>query len=216
VIALVQGFGPFSDHDPNPSELLVRALGERGRPGTDLVTEVLPTSRATVVERIPALMAQHRPDVWLGVGLAAGRPSLSVETVGINLAHWTEAEPDADGEVVDRQPISEGGPAAHLTTLPVEEILDAWRVAGIPGYQSLTAGSYLCNMSLYTAAQAAEELDHRCLVGFLHVPLLPEHVTDPARQPSMSMDLQAAGLDAVLSACRGATEGSGPYLRRTA
>ena len=202
VNALVQGFGPFSEYDPNPSELLVRALAERTGPDGDVVTEVLRTSRAAVVERIPSLMAEHRPDLWLGVGLAAGRPSLSIETVGLNLAHWTDAEPDADGEVAHRQAVCEHGPAAHLTTLPVEDILDRWAEAGIPGYQSLSAGSYLCNMSLYTAAQTAAELGHSCLVGFLHVPLLPEQVTDPARQPSMSLELQLAGLDLVLAVCR--------------
>jgi pyroglutamyl-peptidase len=204
MIGLVQGFGPFSEHDPNPSELLVRALRAEASPA-DLVTEVLPTSYATVAKEVPELMDRHRPDFWLGVGLAAGRTSLSIETVGVNLAHWTAEEPDADGVVINRQPLTEDGPAAYMTNLPVEEILAGWRQAGIPGYVSMTAGSYLCNMSLYTAARAAEQLGHHCTIGFLHVPLLPDGVTDPARQPSMAMDLQSVGLDIVIDACRGAT-----------
>jgi pyrrolidone-carboxylate peptidase len=53
------------------------------------------------------------------------------------------------------------------------------------------------------------------MVGFLHVPLLPELVSRPDRQPSMSMALQAAGLDCVIEACRAASAG-GIYLGSTA
>jgi len=116
---------------------------------------------------------------------------------------------------VARLPVSPDGPAAHLTTLPVQQVLTSWQDAGIPGYLSQTAGSYLCNYSFYTAAQAASDLGLACMVGFLHVPLLPELVNAPQQQPSMHMTLQAAGLDLVLAACRNAASG-GIYLGRTA
>jgi pyroglutamyl-peptidase len=211
---VVQGFGPFGDFAVNPSELLVRSLSERR--ADDLVAEVLPVSMQRVAEAVPKLMDKHRPDVWLGVGLAAGRTALSIEAVAINLAHWPQAHADADGVSVTREPVAANGAAAYLTTLPVERILDAWRDAGIPGYLSQSAGSYLCNLSFYCAAQAARDLDIDCRVGFLHVPLLPDLVTEPDRQASMSMALQAAGLDLVLAASRDATDRNGLYLGRTA
>jgi pyroglutamyl-peptidase len=160
-------------------------------------------------------MDKLQPDVYLGVGLAAGRTALSLEAVALNLADWGNADADADGVSVSRVPIAPDGPAALLTTLPAEPILAAWRDAGIPGYLSQTAGSYLCNFSFYTAARAASALGRPCQVGFLHVPLLPELVSQPDRQPSMSMALQAAGLDCVIQACRAASAG-GIYLGRTA
>jgi pyroglutamyl-peptidase len=208
--AVVQGFGSFGDFAVNPSELLVRLLGERG--DDDLVTEVLPVSMQRVAEAVPELMDKHRPDLWLGVGLAAGRTALSIEAVAVNLANWPLADADTDGVSVTLEPVAAGGPDAYLTTLPVAQILRAWRDAGIPGYLSQSAGSYLCNLSFYCAAQAARDLGIGCRVGFLHVPLLPELVTEPERQPSMSMTLQAAGLDLVLAA----TGGGGLYLGRTA
>jgi pyroglutamyl-peptidase len=212
--AVVQGFGPFGDFAVNPSELLVRSLAERG--DDDVVTEVLPVSMQQVAEAVPKLMNQHRPDLWLGVGLAAGRTALSIEAVAVNLANWSQAHADADGVSVSRQPVTDGGPAAYLTTLPAEQILNAWRDAGIPGYLSQSAGSYLCNLSFYCAARAARELGIDCRVGFLHVPLLPELVTEPERQPSMSMTLQAAGLDLVLAAGQNGAGQDGLYLGRTA
>jgi pyrrolidone-carboxylate peptidase len=54
------------------------------------------------------------------------------------------------------------------------------------------------------------------MVGFLHVPLLPELVDAPERQPSMAMALQAAGLDLVIDACRTAADEAGLYVRSTA
>jgi pyroglutamyl-peptidase len=209
MFAVVQGFGPFGDFDPNPSELLVRSLAERCDP--DIRTEVLPVSLDRVRTEVPKLMEECRPRVWLGVGLASGRTALALEAVALNLADWPESAADADGLSVARVPVTAGGTAAHLTTLPAEAILAAWQGAGIPGYLSQTAGSYLCNYSFYTAAEAARQLGHSCMVGFLHIPQLPELVTKPEQQPSMSMALQSAGLDLVVEACRTA-EAAGIYL----
>jgi pyroglutamyl-peptidase len=212
MFAVVQGFGPFGDFDPNPSELLVRSLAMRS--GPDIRTEVLSTSLDRVRTEVPKLMEEYRPQVWLGVGLASGRTALALEAVALNLADWPESAADADGRSVARVPVTAGGTAAHLTTLPADAILTAWQEAGIPGYLSQTAGAYLCNYSFYTAAEAAKQLGHSCLVGFLHVPQLPELVTKPEQQASMSMALQSAGLDLVIEACRTATAG-GIYLGST-
>jgi len=209
MFAVVQGFGPFGGLAVNPAELLVRSLARRC--GSDIRTEVLPVSLHRVATEVPKLMEEHRPRVWLGIGLAAGRTALSIEAVAVNLADWPASAADVDGVSVARAPIASGGPAAHLTTLPAEPILAAWRQAGIPGYLSQTAGGYLCNFSFYTAAQAARQLGLECMTGFLHVPLLPELVTQPQQQPSMSMALQSAGLDCVIEACR-AAQASGIYL----
>jgi pyroglutamyl-peptidase len=213
MFAVIQGFGPFGEFAINPSEMLVRSLADRCPP--DVHTEVLPVSMDRAATEVPKLMDRWRPRVWLGVGLAAGRTALSLEAVALNLADWPADDADADGVSVARAPIAPDGPAAHLTTLPAGPILAAWREAGIPGYLSQTAGSYLCNFSFYTAAQAARDLGRPCLVGFLHLPLLPELVTQPDRQPSMAMTLQAAGLDCVLEACRAASAG-GIYAESTA
>jgi pyroglutamyl-peptidase len=211
MFAVIQGFGPFGGLDVNPAELLVRSLAERC--GPDIHTEVLPVSLDRVAAAVPKLMAEHRPRVWLGVGLASGRTALSIEAVAVNLADWPDSAADSDGVSVARLPVAADGPAAHLTTLPAEAILTAWRDAGIPGYLSQTAGSYLCNFSFYAAALAASEMGLPCMVGFLHVPLLPELVTEPAMQPSMAMALQSAGLDCAIEACRAASSG-GVYLPR--
>lgn len=208
MLTLVQGFMPFGAYARNPSQELVEDLATRVRSatgaedGTDrIVTAVLPTSYAAVADAVPALVDAHRPDVWLGVGLAAGRPSLSVEAVAVN--HVGSLEPDVDGAVVESAPVRLGGPAAYLSPLPLGGIVEAWQAAGLPGYVSMTAGAYLCNMSFYLAAPSAARLGLGCRVGFLHVPLLPEQVADARSQPSMAAALQRRGLDVVLEVLRG-------------
>jgi pyroglutamyl-peptidase len=226
---LVQGFGPFGRFQENPSELLVRALAEQAPAGCQLHTEVLQAKAAWVREAIPGLMAQHRPDAWIGVGLAAGRPALSVEAVAVNLGRWETADvanvngaadpgladPGAEQPGPMPWPVSPDGPDAYLTTLPAEGILAAWREAGIPGYLSHSAGTYLCNMSFYLAAQAARRLGTQCMVGFVHVPLLPAEVEQPATEPSMSLDVQQAGLRLALDVCAASTPAHGHPPRRT-
>lgn len=210
MVAVIHGFGPFGDFTVNPAELLVRSLAERA--GPDIVTEVLPVARQQVAGRVAELMDRHRPDLWVGVGLAAGRTALSIEAVAVNLMDWPIERADISGQSVSRRPVAGDGPAAYLTTVPVEKILCAWRERGIPGYLSQSAGSYLCNMSFYLAARAASELGLATMVGFVHVPLLPELVDQPEQQPSMAMALQAAGLDCVIDVCRTGTD-EGLYLR---
>jgi pyroglutamyl-peptidase len=209
---VVQGFGPFLGHGTNPSEVLVRELGEQDR--DDVVAVVLPTSREHVLTAVRELVELHRPSVWLGVGLYAGRATLTVEAVALNLADWGAEKADVDGAHVVREPVIAGGPAAHLTSLPVGEILDAWHAAGLPGHLSLSADSYICNLSFYVAAQTAVDLGLSCRVGFIHIPLAPEMVKS-GRQPSMAMSLQSQGLGLAIDAIQHTPKGSNLYRGTT-
>jgi pyroglutamyl-peptidase len=213
VTIIVQGFGPFGTRTENPSGQLVRALAER-RP--ELVCEVIDTSVRVASTAVPRLVDRHRPDLWIGVGLAAGRAALGVEAVAVNLADWSAETADVDGVSAVRQPIAPTGPDAYLTTLPVAEILGAWRAAAVPGFLSLSAGSYLCNYSFYLASHTAAESGLSCRVGFIHVPLTPELVGDPAREPSMAFADALSGLEAVLDACVRAPAEQGLYAAEDA
>lgn len=205
---VIQGFGPFGGRTENPSRRLVRALAAR-RP--ELRCEVIDTSVRVASSAVPELIDRHRPDTWIGVGLAAGRAALAVEAIAVNLADWSATAADVEGVSSVRQPIAPGGPAAYLTSLPVAEILSGWRTAGVPGFLSLSAGSYLCNYSFYLAMHTAATRGLTCRAGFIHVPLTSELVTDPSREPSMSFADELAGLEAVLDACERASADAGLY-----
>ncbi len=164
---LVTGFGPFSDHADNPSALAVDALARQwpAPDGVTLVTETLPVSFARATERVAALVAEHRPAVVLGVGLAAGRDRISLERVALNLLD--ARIPDVDGAQPVDVPVRPGGPLALLTTLPVKAALAALRASGLPAELSLSAGTYVCNAVMYSALAAVPD---GVPAGFVHVP----------------------------------------------
>lgn len=198
---VVQGYGPWRQYKTTPSDRLIRTLDERALPG--VVTGLLPTSKKQALREIPEIIATHRPEAWIGVGTHfAALAALIIDPVALNIASWPVNISDEDGTVVVREQIVAEGQAAHITTIPVDEVLGAWKAAGIPGLMCRDGSSYLCNMAFYLAAQTVLDLGLDCQVGFLHIPWFPDQVFDAGRQRSMSMDLQLQGFDCVLSAVR--------------
>src|SRR5262249_54008355 len=95
------------------------------------------------------------------------------------------------------------GPDAYFATLPVRAIVAAWHEAGIPGYLSDTAGTYLCNTAMYTALHAT--VDGELPAGFLHLPSPPGGVAGrPPPAPGMPLATQVEGTRVALEACVGA------------
>jgi pyroglutamyl-peptidase len=187
---LIMGFEPFGGDPVNPSAEVARQLH-----GTTLGEHpVIGLELPVVWERAPAVFERavdhHRPEVVLLLGLAAGRSMLAVERIAINVLDFAVA--DNAGAQPAGEPVVPGGPAAYFTTLPAKAILAAWRAAGVPGYVSNTAGTYVCNQVLYQALHRAAGRGYR--VGFLHLPYLPEQVVArPSGTPSMTLDVMVRG-----------------------
>ena len=60
---------------------------------------------------------------------------------------------------------------------------------GIPVELSLTAGAFLCNQVLYQALHWFSNKSNKGLVGFIHVPSLPEQVCRRGTiTPSMALE----------------------------
>jgi Pyrrolidone-carboxylate peptidase (N-terminal pyroglutamyl peptidase) len=134
------------------------------------------------------LLSEHDPEAVLHVGLAAGRARLALERVAVNVMDYECA--DNAGYQARGEPCVAGGPVAYLSTLPLSEILDALGREGIPGYLSNTAGTYLCNQTLYSTLHAISAERRRTIAGFMHVPLSPAMVAASGLdQPSMDPGL---------------------------
>ena len=70
---------------------------------------------------------------------------------------------------------------------------------GIPAYTSNTAGTYLCNQTLYWTLHAVRDRTRPPGVGFIHVPLLPSMVAATGlEQPSMDFSLMLRAVETVL------------------
>src|SRR5207253_2401853 len=75
---------------------------------------------------------------------------------------------------------------AYFATLPLGAMLEALVAEGVPAYVSNTAGTYLCNQTLYGTLHRLAERGHPARAGFIHLPLLPAMVAASGlEQPSM-------------------------------
>src|SRR2546429_5370490 len=114
-------------------------------------------------------------------------------------------EPDGAGFQASGEPIAPDGPAAYFATLPLAAILRALTAEGIPAYVSNTAGTYLCNQTLYTTLHSVRQRSSPPTVGLIHVPLLPALVAATGlEQPSMDFPLVLRAVEVALSVLRAA------------
>jgi pyroglutamyl-peptidase len=92
-----------------------------------------------------------------------------------------------------------GGPAAYFTTLPLTAILAALLAEGIPAYVSNTAGTYLCNQTLYGTLHLLAAGGRPIPAGFIHLPLLPSMVAAAGvEQPSMDASTMVRAVEIAL------------------
>ena len=178
---LLTGFEAFGTHRVNPSQLVAERLGGA----------ILPVSVERTAAELEALIDRERPDAVLSLGLAALRTQVAVERVAINVLDF--AIPDNDGRLVEDEPIDPDGPAAYLATVPVRAIADRWLEDEVPSYLSNTAGTYLCNATLYRALALGAKRGFRA--GFIHLPPL-EH---------LDLDRQVRAVELALEVIRAET-----------
>ena len=196
-VILVTGFETFATHPANPSEGLAKAVDGR-RFGTARVRgAVLPVHHADAAPRVLSLIAETDPVAVVHLGLAAGRARVALERVAVNVMDY--AEPDNAGFKASGEPCVPGGPAAYFATLPLDAILTALTAEGIPAYLSNTAGTYLCNQTLYGTLHALRERARPPQVGFIHFPFLPAMVAAAGlEQPSMDFPLMLRAVEIAL------------------
>ena len=178
---LVTGFEPFNSATMNPSELILKEL--QTPLGVTLIKEVLPVEFAASTKRVQELLKIHQPDVVLSLGQAGNRPEICVERVAINLdnvrsSNGQSERPDNAGAAPVDMIIAEDGESAYFATLPVWEMVEAIRKAGINGAVSYTAGTYVCNHVMYTLLYEAAKHYSKMKAGFIHVPFLPEQMAE--------------------------------------
>jgi pyroglutamyl-peptidase len=194
---LVTGFEPFGPYALNPSGEVAKAVDGR-RVGAHVVrAAVLPVHHAHATAAVEALLDDLDPVAVLHLGLAGGRARVALERVALNVMDYDL--PDAAGFRATGEPCVPGGPAAHFSTLPLAAILAALTAAGIPAYVSSTAGTYLCNQTLYGTLHAAQRRRRPRAAGFLHLPLLPSMVAAMAAEaPSMDQALMLRAVEITL------------------
>lgn len=196
-VILVTGFEPFGGHSANPSEGLAKAVDGRRVGGLAVVGMVLPVHHADAARRLTAALTETRPVSIVHLGLAAGRARVALERVALNVMDYDL--PDNAGFRAAGEPCVPGGPTAYFASLPLAAMLKALVDEGIPAYTSNTAGTYLCNQTLYWTLHAVRDQRQPPSVGFIHFPLLPAMVAASGlEQPSMDFSLMLRAVETVL------------------
>jgi pyroglutamyl-peptidase len=186
---LLTGFEPFGSASSNPSGEIVKQIS-----GDNIVTAILPVAYTQSAERLLALIAEHDPDVVISLGQAEGRTQITPEKVAINLDDARLA--DNEGVMRNDVKILEDGPDAYFSTLPIKEIVEAIKAAGVPAAVSLSAGAFLCNHVFYVAQNKFAGTSVRS--GFVHVPLMDSQATEFPGLPTMPLDQMVTAVRVML------------------
>ena len=188
---LITGFDPFGGASVNPSWEAVSRLPDTVG-GYRLTRLQIPTVFGVAAKTVLAAAAQDAPDAILCVGQAGGRDAVTPERIAINMA--SARIPDNAGNQPVETPILPGAPDGMFSTVPVYAMAGAIAAAGLPGKISNTAGTFVCNDTLFRLLHHYAGTPVR--VGFIHVPWLPEQAKEGA--PSMALDDIVAALTAAI------------------
>lgn len=181
---LITGFDPFAGGTVNPAWEAVSRLPDTI--GNYRLTKLqIPTVFGAAAETVLAAAKTDPAHTILCVGLASTRDAVTPERIAVNIRDARVKETrDNAGFLARGECCVPEGPAAYFSTVPVEKMAAAIRAAGLPAAVSNTAGTFVCNDTLYLLlheyAQTATQ------VGFIHVPRLPQQA--PEGGPCMPLE----------------------------
>lgn len=193
-VVLIIGSEPFGGDPVNPTYEIGKLLN--GTVYKDYVfrNAGFPVNRKRCFEAVEAEIVKWRPSIVIGVGLADNRTGVCLERVAINVADFPI--PDNDGYLALNEPLDPEGPAAYFSTLPIRACLKRLRDAGIPSSISSTAGTFCCNMTMYTALHCIAKCQMSARAGFIHVPYTPEMIAGKdLQQSSMSFEIMKRAVE---------------------
>ncbi|WP_096189472.1 pyroglutamyl-peptidase I [Evansella halocellulosilytica] len=192
---LLSGFEPFGDLHTNPTMEIIERAKKWEFTNTELETVILPVVYGKCADELIERIKEFEPDIVICLGVAVGRANISFERIGINVQdiHNTGGRAvsgDNSGDKPVDRPIDENGPDGLFATLPNRRLIDVVRKAEIPASISNTAGTYICNDTLYRLLLFIERKEARMIGGFIHVPASPNMVMEQPNLPSMSIETQ--------------------------
>ncbi len=173
---LLTGFKPFGSLDTNPTERLMNTLAANNGliPQVQLQATVLDTDYLLCEQQFAQAVAAFDPDVVLSFGVNYRTDAICLERVARNLDSAGAA--DTNGRIRQQLPIVPDGPETLAPTLPLTALHTALEEAGIPVIFSDDAGGYVCNHLFYYGRFLLQQHSPQAIMGFIHVPPLPEQV----------------------------------------
>jgi len=200
---LLTGFEPFGEYTSNPAGDVAKALDGRAFGAEVVRSAVLPVHHAAAALAVSRLVDESTPGAIVHVGLAGARARIALERVAVNVMDFEIA--DNAGYRAAGEPCVPGGPVAYFSTLPLGAILNALTADGVPAYLSSTAGTYLCNQTMYTTRHVLERRGLAIPAGFIHLPQSAAMVAASGLdQPSLDLPLMIRAIETALRVTVGA------------
>ncbi|WP_336759102.1 pyroglutamyl-peptidase I [Paenibacillus sp. USHLN196] len=198
---LISGFEPFGGDAVNPTGALMEALANEVMEGAELKTVLLPVHFNECANLLIAEMEAYRPDVVIACGLAKGRTSITPERIAINVKDIPPGSyADNQGQRPVDEPIVEGSPDGLFSTLPIRAMVNDMSAAGIPAAVSNTAGTYICNNTMYRVLDHIRVGQFPIRAGFVHFPASTEMAVLQPSVPSLPIPVMLDALRIMIRA----------------
>lgn len=208
---LVSGFEPYGEMSINPTQFLAEEAKGFGIDGIEVHSILLPVNYDECVEKLIEEIERVSPDVVVSCGLYPGRTAVTPERVGVNAKDTAAEDPIGDnkGRMPVDEPVNPGGPDALFSSLPYREITENLKAAGIPAFVSNSAGTYICNNTLYGLLDHVRTAGLPMAAGFVHFPASTEMAVDRPTMPSLPLGMMAEALRIVIETAVGETREQG-------
>ena len=174
----------------NPSQQLAANVQGACIANHAVESVILPVTFDGAFRALTDAINRVQPAVVICLGQAGGREAICVEQIAVNLCD--APIPDNAGEQPRSTDIDPSGPATLGATLPAAAIVAALRADDLRAEMSTSAGTFVCNQVFYKLMNLLRDTPN-VIGGFMHVPYLPEQVTE-AHIPSMSLLEMERGL----------------------
>ena len=198
---LLTGFDAFGGEPINPAWEVVEKVREEGIEGITIIARQLPTVFGVAIRQAIEAIDVHQPNLVIALGQAGGRSDISIERVALNINDASIAD-NQNNQPIDT-PVVEGASTAYFSTLPIKAIVEEIRKAGIPASVSNTAGTFVCNHTMYGILHHIAQNQLPIQAGFIHIPYLPDQAVHHTGAPSMALvDLVTALKAAIVAGVR--------------
>lgn len=199
---LISGFEPFGGSSVNPTERLVEEIRQEVFPGAEIRTLLLPVHYDECADILLQEMKAGEPDAVIACGVAGGRTAITPERIAINIKDIPPESTMTDnrGARPQDEPIDVDGPDGLFTTLPIRLMVDRLKEAGIPASVSNTAGTYICNNTMYAILNEIRREQRSAIAGFVHFPASTEMAVEKPTLPTLSHETMLKGLRIIVQA----------------
>jgi pyroglutamyl-peptidase len=193
---LVTAFEPYDRWKTNSSWLALVHFTHELPDEPAVTTRLYPVDFTQVKQRLTKDLAGNF-DYAIHLGQAPGSSRIQLEAIGLNVGGSSHQSPD------QYLPLSDDGPTAYQSALPLGHWAVKLRQAGIPAQVSFHAGTYLCNATLYWTHYLAERMSLKTQAAFVHLPLdVSQVIHEPHGTPSLPTPYSAQALRLLLEELR--------------